>query len=494
MWKGTRVLVVDDSQMARKLLQTILSREGARVNTATTGEEGISLWNEKHYDIVLIDLFLPDIFGLDLVRRMRSEDQESCIVVVTAHGDLDSAVEAIREGADGYVEKDLLTAPNGVVEFLQRLERSAALRAETVARMHLEQQLEEERNRLRQTLFGLAEFVIATDRDLRVHLMNPRAMEILGLEEEAQSAVPIESLNLPSQIVEMVRDVVKTGEMMDREIEWNDKICQMRIYPIFSRDREVTGAICVLRDVTEQKKLEQLRTHFFSMATHDLKSPLSVIVAYADYLKEGMAGELTPEQKRMVETILHSASKMSDMVARFLEHFSMSEGKLDFDWEPVDLVSMLGEITKNMSMVAQSRGVELTWEHEVPQARVWGDVQYLERAFSNILENALKYTPEGGKVSVSLRPVGEGYQVDISDTGPGIAKSLIPVIFRPYMRGADGLTKGKNGVGLGLYTAHRVISKANGRIEVESEIGKGTTFRIWMPALERGKPLSEEGK
>jgi two-component system sensor histidine kinase ResE len=387
------------------------------------------------------------------------------------------------------VEKDLLTAPNGVAEFLQRLERSATLRAETVARMRLEQQLEAERDRLRQTLFGLAEFVIATDRYLRVRLINPQAREMLGLPEESRPEVPLDSLPLPAEVTAAIKKVGESGEMEEGEVEWEGRSYHMRVYPIFLQNREVEGMICVLRDITEQRKLEQLRTHFFSMATHDLKSPLSVIVAYADYLKEGMAGELTPEQKRMVETILDAAKKMAEMVVKFLEHFNISEGLLTFNWESVDLVTMLGEITKNMSMVAKSRGLELTWEHDVAHARVWGDVQYLERAFSNILENALKYTPEGGKVSVSLTSDGEGYRVDISDTGPGIPKSLIPVIFRPYRRGMGELTKGKNGIGLGLYTAHEVISKANGRIEVESKIGKGTTFHVWLPALERGKAM-----
>ncbi len=493
MWSGKRVLVVDDSQMARKMLQTILSREGAGVDVATTGEEGLSLWDRERYDMVLIDLFLPDIFGLDLVQRIRSKDQETCIVVVTAHGDLESAVEAMRQGADGYVEKDLLTAPNGVVDFLQRLERSMALRSETVARMRLERQLEEERDRLRQILFGLAEFVIATDRDHHVRLVNPQAREMLGLADEPTSAVSLDDLPLPAPVAAAIRAAGESGEMREEEIEWGDRTYHMRVYPIFSSNGEVDGTICVLRDITEQRRLEQLRAHFFSMATHDLKSPLSVIVAYADYLKEGMAGELTPEQKRMLETILESASKMSDMVVKFLEHFNISEGRLAFNWESVDLVTMLSEITKSMSMVARSKGLDLTWRHEVPSAKVRGDLQYLDRAFSNILENALKYTPEGGKVSVVLRPGDGGYWVDISDTGPGIPESLIPVIFRPYKRGTGDLTREKGGVGLGLYTAHEVISKANGRIEVESELGKGTTFRVWMPELEReGVPGEKE--
>ncbi|NIA11881.1 MAG: response regulator [Nitrospiraceae bacterium] len=489
MWKGKRVLVVDDSQMAQKVLQTILSGEDASVDLASTGKDGLSLWQSRKYDMVLIDLFLPDIFGLEMVRRMRSDDQEVCLVVITAHGNLDSAVEALREGADGYVEKDLITAQGGISDFLQRLERSAKLRAETAARLRLERQLEDERDRLRQTLFGLDEFVIAMDSDLNVHLMNPKAREMLGIHEEAVTPIPISSLRLPGEIVSAIKRVEGSGRMEDGEIEWDNTIYLMRVYPIHSRDRRVEGSICVLRDVTERRRLERLRRHFYSMATHDLKAPLSVIVAYADYLKEGMAGELTPDQKKMVGIILESANRMTNMVVKFLDHFYISEGNLSFNWEAVDLIKMLSEMVKGMSMVANSKGVTLQWRHEIDHAKVWADLHYLERAFSNVLENAIKYTPEGGRVTVSLKPESEGYMVGIEDTGPGIPKDVLPVIFRPYERGESKATKNKDGIGLGLYTAHEVINEAHGRIDVESETGKGTTFRIWLPTLERGKAL-----
>lgn len=246
----------------------------------------------------------------------------------------------------------------------------------------------------------------------------------------------------------------------------------------------------ILRDISDKKLLERQKNDFYAMVTHDIKSPLTVILGYAEFLLDMKKEELPNDVLDMVEGIQENGRKIAHMVEDFL-----TISRLESEWIPVspnkeDMASVLYSVYSDFLPQAEKKRIDFTLDENKYLPPLFVDKRYITRAIGNIVQNAVKYTPEGGRVTIGAHFMPGGQDavvITVSDTGPGIPKQDRGKIFEKYYRSKG--TSGAKGSGLGLAIAKTIVEAHCGRIELESEPGKGSTFRLVLPlrACERKK-------
>jgi PAS domain S-box-containing protein len=239
---------------------------------------------------------------------------------------------------------------------------------------------------------------------------------------------------------------------------------------------EMPSIVGTVIDTTGRQLLEKEKEDFFAMVTHDLKGPLTTILGYTELVltkKEKIGGEVS----RMLEAVVNSANKLNEMVNNFLTISRLESGDVKVEPEPEDISSILRELERNYHPAAEQKGIEFIADiPDLPAVSV--DSRYFERAVANLLQNAFKFTPAGGRVALKAesRDVKE-VVISVEDTGPGIPEEDIGRVFDKYYRGA----KSTKGAGLGLMIVNAVAKAHGGRVSVKSEPGKATTFSIYLP-------------
>lgn len=227
----------------------------------------------------------------------------------------------------------------------------------------------------------------------------------------------------------------------------------------------------------EREQIEQMRSDFIAMLTHDLKNPLSTIISAAEFLSQAEGFE--ERQKRMV-TLIEGASKdMLGLVENFLLVSKLEAGKLEQSREPVNLNDVLLRVFNMNKLHAENKGVHLELELAPQLPLVQCNPTQMFRVFTNLVGNALKFTPAGKEVRILSQIEDKAITVTVQDQGSGIAPDLLPYIFDKYKRSTSD--ENPKGIGLGLYIVKTLVEALEGRVQVQSELGKGTTFTIRLP-------------
>ncbi|HLL16890.1 MAG TPA: ATP-binding protein [Pyrinomonadaceae bacterium] len=232
------------------------------------------------------------------------------------------------------------------------------------------------------------------------------------------------------------------------------------------------------------RELAEMREEFLALTTHDLRSPLTVISGVISFFTSGRLGELSPEQKNMVRMMERNTQNLIELVNDLLDAAKLESGTLQLELVDVNLRALVGEICESMAQLAREKGLTLTAEAaqgDLPNV-VRADRAKLRRVIVNLLSNALKFTPRGGHVSVRVELAGDNLaRIAVADTGVGIAKDDLPVLFDKYEQARHRATRGEKGTGLGLYITRQLVELHGGMISVESEVGRGSTFSFTLP-------------
>jgi signal transduction histidine kinase len=229
-------------------------------------------------------------------------------------------------------------------------------------------------------------------------------------------------------------------------------------------------------------ELERLRAEFVSVASHELKTPINVIIGYLELLQEGIYGELTPKQKEILQTINKQAQTLTRLVKRLLDisRFEASGGKLEV--RQIDLQRLLTTLESSFSVLALQRDIVFSVDHgEGLPAKVYWDEDRINEVLGNLISNAFKFTQRGGKVSLSVAPVDNKVVVTVSDNGVGISPEQLPHIFDKFFMADNQAQAATKGTGLGLAIAREIVEAHGGQITVESRVGEGTTFVVTLP-------------
>jgi signal transduction histidine kinase len=242
---------------------------------------------------------------------------------------------------------------------------------------------------------------------------------------------------------------------------------------------KTVGRVCILRDVTQLKEIDTLKSDFVSTVSHDLRSPLTLMRGYATMLE--MAGDLNEQQKGYTRMIVQGVDNMAKLVNNLLDL-----GRIDFgvglQVESIPVLDILERVTSSLQMQAKQKQISLGVElpKDLPHA-IEADPALLQQALYNLVENALKYTPEKGVVTVRLETDNSALIFAVEDTGIGIPGSDLPRLFEKFYRGTNREALAKRGTGLGLAIVKSIAERHGGKVWVESELGKGSTFYLLVP-------------
>jgi two-component system, OmpR family, phosphate regulon sensor histidine kinase PhoR len=342
----------------------------------------------------------------------------------------------------------------------------------------------EERSRLTAVLDSGSDAVLAVDAEGRVTFAN-RAVESL-LQRRPQESVgnPFVWVMPEDQVVQALRDARQTGERQSLIIERpKGRFLQVSAAPIAGGGDWV--ALVAFHDVTEAKRVEDTRRDFIANVSHELRTPLASIKSVVETLQSGALGD-----KAVAQDFLSRADaevdRLVQMVTELLELSRLESGQAPLAREPVEVGPMLEQAVERMRPQAERKALEVTLEIAPNLPSIVGDAQRLEQATVNLLDNAIKFTPEGGSVRVSAQLADGAVQVEVEDTGAGISAEKLPRIFERFYKGDR--SRGDSGTGLGLAVVKHTVEAHGGTISARSQEGHGSTFTFTLPASEASQP------
>jgi len=395
----------------------------------------------------------------DALRNLREDENVSTIFakVLAAHSDEAASVDEMR----------------ATLGFLQA------------------RQEDEQRGRrdLEDVLSSLQDAVFVVDADARLRYLNAAAAQLFEVRvQDVLGAHLLEAL--PTFELEAgVRAAIESGRHQAREMTlYAPRVREalLRVAPLRrGESNEVGGAVAIIQDLTELRRLERVRRDFVANASHELRTPIANIRATAEtILDEPENIELA---RRFLPRLLSEAERLARLVNDLL-NLAQAEAPRERVREPVELCALTGEVMEQLRVKAESRQIELSRECE-GETRVSGDAAGLEQVVFNLLDNALMYTPEGGKIVVQATSIPPRSStpvaiLTVSDTGIGIPSAEMTRIFERFYRVDKARSRSQGGTGLGLAIVKHIVENHGGHIRVESEIGRGTTFIVTLPVAE----------
>lgn len=331
---------------------------------------------------------------------------------------------------------------------------------------------EVEREKLETILTSIEEGVIVLDEDNRVLMLNPKARQAFGLQAESVSGRRVREIIQHQDLLEMLREAPRTTpSRLELTLE-DGRVLNALFSPI-----PAIGMVVTMQDITHLKELDRIKSEFVSTVSHDLRSPLTAILGYVELLER--VGPLNEQQRDFVGRVELSVHNITSLINDLLELGRIEAG---FDSRK-EVVPVLGLIQFSIEeqqpqLVQKSQFLELEAPAELPS--VLGNPVRLRQMLNNLVSNAIKYTPEGGKIMIRAQAEGEQIIVQIADTGQGIPASDQPYIFDKFYR-ASNVPQDAPGTGLGLAIVKSIVENHLGRVWVESVLGQGTTFTIVLP-------------
>jgi two-component system phosphate regulon sensor histidine kinase PhoR len=335
----------------------------------------------------------------------------------------------------------------------------------------------EERSRLTAVLDSGSDAVLAVDAEARVTFASRAVGTLLGRRPEEAVGNPFVWALPEEQVVEALRDARETGKTRNLVIERpKGRFLQVSAAPIAGGGDWV--ALVVFHDVTEAKRVEDTRRDFIANVSHELRTPLASIKSVVETLQSGAL-----EDEAVARDFLARADaevdRLVQTVTELLELSRLESGQAPLAKEPIDVGPMLEQAVERMRPQAERKGLKLGLEIAPELPSIVGDAQRLEQATVNLLDNAIKFTPEGGSVRVSAAAVDGAVQVEVEDTGAGISAEKLPRIFERFYK--VDRARGDRGTGLGLAVVKHTVEAHGGTISARSEEGRGSTFTFTLP-------------
>jgi signal transduction histidine kinase/CheY-like chemotaxis protein len=337
--------------------------------------------------------------------------------------------------------------------------------------------IEAERAKLETILREAQDAVIVLDEENNVLLCNAAALAALGPVQGDPLHQPIDQVVSNEVLRELFEEVHGLGRAVRREVPLEDgRTFNAQFTPV-----EEVGQVLVMQDITHLKELDRIKSEFVSAVSHDLRTPLTTIQGYIELLPR--AGSLNARQQEFILRARQSMETITTLINSLLDVDRLETG-FDLEMEPCDLVQLIGEVLEVLRPLAEGKSQELRWEPAEGLPLVRGNSHRLRQAVDNLVNNAIKYTPEGGWIAVSAEEDDGHVVVHIADNGIGIAPSQQPYVFDKFYRVESAEALEVAGTGLGLAIVKTVIDRHNGRVWVESRPGVGSVFSFVLPALE----------
>jgi len=348
-----------------------------------------------------------------------------------------------------------------------------------------------ERNKLELVLMSIADGVVVCDRDNKVQIVNAAATQLFAKDAKELLGKPLvfctEGPDSPQicHVIQAFTDTVSPGslEPVAQQVHLGERVLRIHIAPIVL-NKEFLGSVMIMHDVTRQAELERMKNEFISNVSHELRTPITSIKSYVDTLCNH-GEKLEPDiYREFLQIIDNEADRLMFLVNDVLELSRVEEGSRDFETQSLDLRVPAEYALRAVNMMAKDRQIELASNLDPDLPLVNINQESIERVIINLLTNAIKYTPVGGKIEIQARHLIDSNEmrVDVKDNGIGIPEECLEHIFDRFYR-VERKVHTIKGTGLGLTIVKKIIEKHNGRVTVESSLGQGSTFSFYLPLV-----------
>jgi signal transduction histidine kinase/FixJ family two-component response regulator len=527
-----KVLVVDDEEDICDLCVRSLQRYGYDVTATTKPQKSLEMLRQQEFDLLLLDVRMPEISGLEVMRRVRQFAPDLAIVVMTGYASMEMAIEAVKQGATDFLQKPFQNLDN------LRLAVAEALAKRDLAR-------ERVRSRALMHLVRASEQIASSlEDDVLVQVALRAAMEETGawrgsvmLYEPGKQVLYLSgAIGLPPEVplghavglnegvaghilklgepllVEDVRSdprlvgtprpnqeryqnpsflavPIRSGEQVLGVLNLSEKT---GVQPFQTSDLEVAGLLGnqlaialekahLFNEIQESyqrlREVDRLKSEFLNIAAHELRTPLSVIMGYAMMLRDDLQGA----QQEHAVSIVDSTAQLTRLVDNMTNLRYLEAGGVSLTAHLLYLQEVIPEVMDQFCQKAPDKGLDITWRVPPDLPPVRADQEKVELILGNLLSNASKFTPAQGRIRVWAEAEEDKVVITVEDSGCGIAREEWERIFEPFYQVGESLRREHGGMGLGLTIARELVLLHGGSVWVKSEVGQGSTFCFTLP-------------
>jgi two-component system sensor histidine kinase ResE len=347
-------------------------------------------------------------------------------------------------------------------------------------------ELATEKNRMKEMLTSMTEGVLGVTANGEVMIVNSVVKDILDLEQQINGVHFSQAM--PASLIDLIEDVLANKEEQEIEFEIADQVVVAQAAPVQESDEGLWGIIILVSDVTEIRRLDQMRRLFVANVSHELKTPLTAIQGYLEAILDGVV-ENEKKEEEYLQRVLKETDRMSRLVADVLDLAQLQSEQFEFDLERVNLKNLIKSVCKNLEKGLGQRKVELNIGQDLT---VRADRDKLEEVVINLLSNAIKFTTIDGSIEIKAKQNQNQVVVDIIDDGLGIPKSELEHIWDRFHQVDRARKPGQQGTGLGLAIVKEIVEGMNGQIEVTSTAGVGSKFSFSLETVPKERLENDE--
>lgn len=519
-----KILVADDELYILDVCRRILGKK-YDVTVVHSGLEAIQVAEEKPFDLLLTDIKMPGIDGLETAQEVKKIQPDIMCITMTGFSTMETAIKALRLGIDEFVIKPF--APEELTMAIDRAFEKERLRQENIRLKSLLPLFEfnkmlmttTDTDTLLKKVSGLsisevgadsvALYLVQPSGDFILHhhqFMTPNQLAIIeerGLEIAVRARdIPLyaEASTSDEPNVRRILHDLGVSSAMSAPIAGQSKLHGVLVLfknnGGFSLSQQnfvgvMTGQVAaayenarLFQDLQlaydQLKSLDHLKSEFINVAAHELRTPLAILMGYASVASE----EANPALREYMDAIVRNAGRLQRLIDDLLNMRNIESGEIQLEYRPIKLGPLIQRTIDDMAMLARKKNIRLTLDIPADIPSFFADPQRLELVLTNLLSNAIKFTPEAGDIRVSAGVNGQTVRISVEDTGIGIPQSEFSRIFDRFYQVESSLNRHHEGIGLGLSIVKGIVERCGGKIWVErSDVGKGTVFSFTMPLL-----------
>lgn len=501
-----KILIVDDEPDIALILKLQLEDAGFATVRARDGIDALECLARDEFELILLDIKMPRMDGMQVLNKIMERSDNDAVIMMTAHGSEDIAVDAMKKGAIDYIAK-----PFSTEEIVKKVEHAIRFNRTRRENLVLQQILEKERKKMEAILEGMADLLIVVDLRGEVVIVNRAAEKVLGARRDTLAGMKVEEAlkaDIPPEQLPC-RVVLQTSAPC-LDVAYSILVTEKGIpvlasaTPLFNGAGQLVGAVEIIRDISKLKALEQEKEDFVGMLSHDLKTPITSIVGALDLVREGRLGKVNEEQKDYLEMAVESCGEMVGLIDTLLDVYRFEAGKMVLAFREEEPQALVQRTLIKFRSVAKRTGLNLyaTIADGLPSILV--DRYKFSRLLNNLLSNAVKFTSEGGEIELKAEVVddvsafrgripgllypaaavperGAYLMFSVRDSGSGIPEEDLVNIFDRYTQAKNRRLGKSQGTGLGLTFCRKVMDAHRGFIWAESGTKKGSTFFLLFP-------------